>query len=43
MTGATTRMRTVTTIIDPDHFTLEWYQSVGGKEEKVVTMVHVRK
>ncbi|HMG36113.1 MAG TPA: DUF1579 family protein [Blastocatellia bacterium] len=44
MTGQTTRLRTVTTIIDRDHYTLEWYQSAGGeKEDKVVTMLHTRK
>jgi Protein of unknown function (DUF1579) len=38
------KLRTVTTILDPDHFTLEWFRAVdGGKEEKVVSMAHTRK
>jgi hypothetical protein len=36
--------RTVTTIVDNDHFTLEWFRTNdGGKEEKVVSMAHSRK
>ena len=35
---------TVTTIIDEDNFTLEWFRSDdGGKEAKVVAMSHTRK
>ena len=44
MTGQTGKMRTVTTIADKDHYTLEWYMTgADGKEEKVVTLVHTRK
>jgi Protein of unknown function (DUF1579) len=38
------KLRTVTTIVDHDHFTLEWFRTNdGGKEEKVVSMAHSRK
>jgi hypothetical protein len=38
------KLRTVTTITDHDHFTLEWYRiNDGAKEEKVVSMTHTRK
>ncbi len=38
------KLRTVTTIVDNDHFTLEWFRiNDGGKEEKVVSMAHTRK
>ena len=44
MTGETRRLRTVTTILDKDHYTVEWFQAgVDGKEQKVVTMIHTRK
>jgi hypothetical protein len=44
MTGQTGKMRTVTTIADKDHYTLEWYMvGADGKEEKTVTLVHTRK
>jgi hypothetical protein len=44
MTGQTGKMRTVTTIADKDHYTLEWYMGgPDGKEEKTVTLVHTRK
>jgi hypothetical protein len=44
MTGQTGKMRTVTTITDKDHYTLEWYMvAPDGKEEKTVTLVHTRK
>jgi hypothetical protein len=34
----------VTTIIDKDHYTVEWFQaSADSKEQKVVTLVHTRK
>ena len=37
-------LRTVTTISDHDHFTLEWFRiNDGGKAEKVVSMTHTRK
>jgi Protein of unknown function (DUF1579) len=38
------KLRTVTTIVDRDHFTLEWFRTNdAGKEEKVVSMAHTRK
>jgi hypothetical protein len=38
------KLRTVTTIVDNDRFTLEWFRTTdGGKEEKVVSMAHTRK
>ncbi len=38
------KLRTVTTIIDHDNFTLEWFRvDDGGKESKVVSMTHARK
>jgi hypothetical protein len=38
------KLRTVTTVVDHDHFTLEWFGTEeGGKEAKVVTMSHTRK
>lgn len=44
MTGETRRLRTKTTIIDRDHYTVEWFQADGGgQEQKVVTMIHTRK
>jgi Protein of unknown function (DUF1579) len=44
MTGQAGKMRTVTTIADKDHYTLEWYLTgADGKEEKTVTLVHTRK
>jgi hypothetical protein len=44
LTGATGKLRAVTTIIDKDHYTLEWFMSgANGKEEKVVTLSHTRK
>jgi hypothetical protein len=43
-TGKLHKLRTVTTIVDHDHFTLEWFGSEdGGKESKVVSMSHTRK
>jgi hypothetical protein len=37
------KLRTVYTITDPDHFTLEWYHiEEGVADEKVVTMSHSR-
>lgn len=44
MTGQNGKLRTVTTITDKDHYTLEWYMiGADGKEEKGVTLVHTRK
>jgi hypothetical protein len=38
------KLRTVTTIIDQDNFTLEWFRvDDGGKDSKVVSMTHTRK
>lgn len=44
MTGKVGRLRTVTTVADADHYTLDWYQlSPDGKEQKTVSMQHTRK
>lgn len=44
MTGKVNKMRTVTTIIDNDRYTAEWFMtSAEGKEDKIVTMTHTRK
>lgn len=38
------KIRTVTTLMDPDHFTTEWYiTNAAGKESKGVTLTHIRK
>jgi hypothetical protein len=38
------KLRTVTTILDHDHFKLEWFRiNDDGKEENVVRMTHARK
>jgi hypothetical protein len=43
-TGKPYKLRTVTTIVDHDHFTLEWFGTEdGGKESRVVSMTHTRK
>jgi Protein of unknown function (DUF1579) len=43
-TGKPYKLRTVTTILDRDHFTLEWFRpDDGGKENRVVSMSHTRK
>ena len=43
-TGKPYKLRTVTTIVDHDHFTLEWFRAGdGGKENRVVSMSHTRK
>jgi uncharacterized protein DUF1579 len=43
-TGKTSKLRTVYTIIDPDHFTLEWFMiGADGKAEKGVSMTHTRR
>jgi uncharacterized protein DUF1579 len=43
-TGKTVKLRTVTTLADSDHYTLEWYFTDSeGKEEKTVTLSHSRK
>jgi Protein of unknown function (DUF1579) len=44
VSGKNTKLRTVTTIIDPDHYTLEWFRpGATGKDEKVVSMTHARR
>jgi Protein of unknown function (DUF1579) len=43
-TGKPYKLRTVYTIIDGDHFTLEWYRiDDAGKADRVVSMTHTRK
>ncbi len=43
-TGKPYKLRTVTTIIDHDNFTLEWFRvDDAGKAAKVVSMSHTRK
>ena len=43
-TGKSTKLRTVTTLIDHDHYTLEWFKpGADGKEAKVVSMLHTRR
>ena len=43
MSGKSGKLRTVTTILDHDHYTVEWYLAgADGAEQKVVTMVHTR-
>jgi hypothetical protein len=38
------KLRTVRTIIDQDHFTLEWFSpGADGKDEKGVSMTHTRR
>jgi hypothetical protein len=42
--GKPDKLHTVTTIIDRDNFTLEWFHvEDGGKETKVVTLTHKRR
>lgn len=42
--GQEYKLRTVTTIVDPDHYTLEWFHLAGdGKAEKIVSMAHTRR
>lgn len=43
-TGKAGKLRTVTTFVDPDHFTLEWYMpNEDGKEERAVLLSLARK
>ncbi|MBI3409040.1 MAG: DUF1579 family protein [Planctomycetes bacterium] len=43
-TGKPVKLRTVTTITDDDHYTLEWFiTEMGGKEERKVVLKHSRK
>jgi len=43
-TGKPTKLRMVTTIIDQDHYTLEWFNpGADGKEQKGVSMSHTRR
>jgi hypothetical protein len=38
------KLRTVYTFTDKDHFLLEWFQTgADGKEDKVVTLTHIRR
>jgi hypothetical protein len=42
-TGKPYKLRTVTTIVNPGHFTLEWFRTDDGdKENRVVSMTHTR-
>jgi hypothetical protein len=42
--GKPYKLRTVTTIVDRDSFTIDWYGTEeGGKEAKTVTLTHKRK
>jgi uncharacterized protein DUF1579 len=44
LTGKANKLRTVTSIIDTDHYTLEWFiTGADGKEERIVTMSHSRR
>jgi hypothetical protein len=44
VTGKSARLRTVTTIIDGDHFTIEWFLvGADGVEQRTVLMAHSRK
>jgi hypothetical protein len=44
MTGKPVKLRTVTTIADENHYTLEWFVTeAGGKEERQVVLIHTRK
>jgi hypothetical protein len=43
-TGKPVKLRTVTTMTDPEHYTLEWFVTEGGgKEERKVVLMHTRK
>lgn len=44
LTGEQRRLRIVTTIVDKDHYTVEWFmRDQEGNEEKTVTMMHTRR
>jgi Protein of unknown function (DUF1579) len=44
VTGKPYKLRTVTTVVDPGQFTLEWFRiEDGGKENRVVSMKHTRR
>ena len=44
ITGELVKIRTVTTIKDADHYTLEWFLTKSdGKEERAVVLSHTRK
>jgi hypothetical protein len=44
MTGKPVKLRTVTTVKDDDHYTLEWFiTDDAGKEERKVVLTHTRK
>jgi hypothetical protein len=43
-TGRSTKIRTVTTLVDPDHFTIEWFSpGTDGEERRTVFLAHTRK
>jgi hypothetical protein len=43
-TGKTSKIRTVTTIVDRDHFTIEWFlPDDEGHEQRMVLLDHTRK
>ena len=43
-TGKSSKIRTVTTFTDDDHYLLEWYlPGEDGKEERAVILKHARK
>ena len=43
-TGKPVKLRTVTTIVDENRYTLEWFiAEPGGKEERKVVLTHTRK
>jgi hypothetical protein len=43
MTGKPTKMKTVTTMVDADNYTLEWFFPNGDKMEQKVLLKHTRK
>src|SRR5262249_389233 len=44
MTGKPVTLRTVTTLVDDNHYTLEWFiTEAGGKEGRQVVLSHTRK
>jgi hypothetical protein len=44
MTGERSKLRSVTTMLEPDRYTLEWFMTgEDGKEDKRVTLTHTRR
>lgn len=43
LTQQSVRIKTVYTIADANHFTLDWFQGEGDKAEKIVTLKQTRK